>query len=67
MTIGNYNITADDLEASGMLDALGLTVIRPANTEVTRTMGNGSLIDYAPVTTRSVAEVESVEAVTTVP
>ena len=67
IAIGDYNIPAGDLEASGMLEALGLTVIRPANTDVICPRGKGSLIGYALVTTRFAAAIDSVYTVKVLP
>ena len=67
IAFGDLNINVDDLEALGMLDALGLSVARPANCDVASTMGKGSLIDYALVTTRFAAAIDSFEAVKTAP
>ena len=44
---GDWNITADELEASGILDGLGLEIVRPTNSDVTCTAGkHGPMIDY---------------------
>ena len=58
---GDFSTRAEDLEASGMLEPLGLTLIRPEGTDATCTSGKGLLIDYALVTTRFAASVETIE------
>ncbi len=57
---GDFNITADAMEASGILEAIGMTLIRPSNATVTCHMGKGSLIDYALITTKYLPMVLSV-------
>ena len=48
---GDWNISADTLEASGILEGLGLEIVRPTNGEFTCTSGKeGSLIDYLIIT-----------------
>lgn len=42
----DFNILAETLRASGMLEALGLEIIIPANGEGTCLAGKGSVIDY---------------------
>ena len=56
---------AEVFEASGLLEALGLTLIRPRNTNVVCAMCKGSTIDYALVTSTFAATVKEVEAVKT--
>ena len=65
--MGDFNISVDGLEASGMLEPLGLTLIRQEGTDITCALGKGSLIDDALVATRFAAGVTKVEAVETVP
>ena len=67
IAMGDFNITADELEGLGILDAMGLTLIRSSGGQNTCTSGKGSLIDYALVTTNSVAAIVSVETVRVVP
>ena len=47
---GDVTIDADELEASGILDALGLEIVRPSNPSYACTLGRGSLIDYLEYT-----------------
>ena len=48
---GDWNITADELEASGILEGLGLELVRPSNGDVTCTASKkGTLIDYVIIT-----------------
>ena len=66
IAMGDYNIRADELEASGILKALGLTLIRADNTDITCTSGKGSCIDYALVTsgfTDAIVDLKAVKAV----
>ena len=51
IAMGDYNIKADELEASGILRALGLTLVKAENIVKTCTSGKGSCIDDALVTT----------------
>jgi len=67
IAVGDTNVTAEALEASGLLEEAGLTLIRPNNVNMTCTSGKGSMIDYALVTTSFAAAIVSVEAVTEVP
>ena len=64
---GDFNIAADELEASGLLDALGLTLVRPEGVDITCTSGKGAMLDYVLVTTRFATAVVSVKAVQSVP
>ena len=43
---GDFNIPAEVLRSSGILEALGLEIITPARGSHTRTAGKGSVIDY---------------------
>ena len=48
---GDCNITADELEASGILEGLGLELVRPSNGDVACTASKrGALIDYVIIT-----------------
>ena len=67
VAIGDFNIKAEELEASGLLRALGLSLIRPENSKITCTSGKGSCIDYALVTTGYVDAIISMKAVKAVP
>lgn len=67
IAMGNYNIKAEELEASGILRALGLTLVEAENTDKTCTSGKGSCIDYALVTTRFVDAIVDMKAVKAVP
>ena len=42
----DFNIPAEILRASGILEGLGLELIIPSNDEATRLAGKGSVIDY---------------------
>ena len=47
MASGDWNITAAEVEAFGILDGLGLEIVVPANSSYTRTAGKeGSLVGY---------------------
>ena len=43
---GDFNIPAEVLRSSGMLEALGLEIVTPAEGSHTCTAGKGSTIDY---------------------
>ena len=65
--MGDFNIPAETLEGSGILDAMNLTLIRVGDGMNTCSMGSGSQIDYALVTSAFVPAIVSVNAVRTVP
>ena len=65
--MGDFNIKAEELEVSGLLRSLGLTLIRPENSKNTCTSGKGLCVDYALVTTGYVETVISVKVVKAVP
>ena len=67
IAMGDFNIKAEELEASGILRALGLTRVKAENTDKTCTSGKGSCIDYALVTTGSVEAIVDLKAVKAVP
>ena len=67
IAMGEFNIKPEMLEASGLLEALGLTLIRPDNVSITCTSGEGAMLDYALVTTSFVNAIVSLKADTTVP
>ena len=50
IAIGDFNMKPEVLEASGMLDAMGLTLIRPDNANATCASGAGAMLDYALAT-----------------
>ena len=52
IAMGDYTIKAEELEASGILKALGLTLIKADNASKTCASGKGSCIDYALVTSK---------------
>lgn len=56
---GDWNITAQDLDRSGILDGLGLSIIWPEGSPVSCSAGKGSLIDYAVITTAFLPIVQS--------
>ena len=65
---GDWNITADDLEASGVLEGLGLEIVRPTNGEHTCTASKkGTLIDYVIITQGFRSFIGSCEVVREVP
>ena len=65
---GDWNITADDLEASGVLEGLGLEIVRPTNGEYTCTASKkGTLIDYVVITQGFRSFIGSCEVVREVP
>ena len=64
---GDYNIPADVLGGSGILGAMGLTLIRPEGNMNTCSSGGGLFIDYVLVTSRFAPAIVSVEAVRDVP
>ena len=47
---GDFNIPADVLRDNGMLEALGLEIVIPADGQTTCTAGKGSTIDYVVCT-----------------
>ena len=66
IAMGDYDIRAEELEASGILKALGLTRVRADNSDTTCTSGQGSCIDYALVTsgfTETIVDMKAVKAV----
>ena len=63
----DFNITAEELEDSGLLRALGLTLVRLEISESTRTNGKCSCIDYALVTATFNDAIAGAEAVKTLP
>ena len=67
IAMGDYNIKANELEASGILRSLGLTLVKAENTDKTCTSGKGSCIDYALVTTGFGEAIVDLKAVKTVP
>ena len=67
IAMGDFNIRAEVLESSGILDALHLTLIRAGDGLNTCSMGSGSHIDYALVTTAFVPAIVSINAVRSVP
>ena len=67
IAMGDYNIKPEILEASGLLEAYGLTIVKPDNVDITCTCGEGSMIDYALVTTNFLGAIVSLKADTTVP
>lgn len=47
LAFGDWNLTPEALEASGILDGLGLKIVTPTNSSTTCTAARqGSLIDY---------------------
>ena len=65
---GDWNITAAELNDSGILDGLGLDIVLPSNSTYTCTAGStGSLIDYVVCTKGCKAMVASCEVVREVP
>ena len=62
---GDYNVTPQELQKAGILDALHLTIVAPdtktCNTE------NGRIIDYVLVTKQFASLIKKVELVTLVP
>ena len=67
MIWGDYNIRAEELEASGILKALGLTLVKADNSSTTCTSGKGSCIDYALVTSGFTEAIVDMKAVKVVP
>ena len=67
IAMGDFNITANELETSGVLRSLGLTLIRADNTDITCTAGKGSCIDYALVTSNYTEAIVSLKADKRVP
>lgn len=67
IAMGDHNMKAEELEASGILKAMGLTLIKADNTDMTCTSGNGSCIDYALVTSGFVDAIVDLKAVKAVP
>ena len=65
--MGDFNIKAEELEASGILRSLGLTLVKTENTDTTCTSGKGSRIDYAPVTIGFVEAIVDLKALKAVP
>ena len=63
IAMGDYNIKAEELVASGILTALGGTLVKADNTDTTCTSGNGSCIDYAVVTSGFVDAIVDMKAV----
>ncbi len=57
---GDFNISAQAMEESGILSALGMVLVRPGNAEVTCHLGKGSLIDYVLITARFLPLITSV-------
>ena len=49
------------------MEALGLTLIRPDNVDITCTSGEGAMLDYALVTTSFVSAIVILKADNTVP
>ena len=64
---GDFNIPAETLRASGLLEALGLDIIVPADAQHTCTAGKGSTIDYVVCTKGWGQLVHSCEVVRNVP
>ena len=64
---GDFNIPAEVLRGSGILEALGLEIIIPANGESTCLSGKGSVIDYIVCTKGWGHFVQSCEVVRSVP
>lgn len=65
IAMGDFNMKAEELEASGILRSLGLTLIRLENSTNTCTCGRGSCIDYALVTlgyTDAIVDIKAVKA-----
>ena len=51
LAFGDWNLTPEELEASGVLEGLGLEIVTPTNSTISCTAGRqGSLIDYVIVT-----------------
>ena len=67
IAMGDYSINADELEASGILRAFGLTLVKAENTEKTCTSGKGSCIDYALVTSGFTEAIVDMKAEKVVP
>ena len=67
IAMGDYNIRPEILEASGLLEAYGLTLVKPDNVDITCTSGDGAILDYALVTTNFLGAIVSLKADTTVP
>ena len=67
IAMGDFNIRAEELEASGILKALGLTLIKADNESKTCTSGKGSCIDYALVTSGFTEAIVDMKAEKVVP
>ena len=67
IAMGDYNIRAEELEASGTLKALGLTLVKADNSSMTCTSGKGSCIDSALVTSGFTEAIVDMKAVKVVP
>ena len=64
---GDFNVPAEALRASGILEGLGLEIIAPSNGEATCLAGKGSVIDYVVGTKGFKDLVFSCEVVRSVP
>ena len=67
LAFGDWNITPDELEASGILEGFGLDIVIPTNSDITCTAGQGSMIDYLIVTKGYSSPVRSCEVVREAP
>ena len=67
IAMGDYNIKAEELEASGILKSLGLALIKADNASKTCTSGKGSCIDYALVTSKFTEAIVDLKAEKVVP
>ena len=67
IAMGDFNVKPEILEASGLLESVGLTLIRSDNVDITCASGEGVMLDYALVTTSFVSAIVSLKADTTVP
>ena len=47
--MGDFNMTPDELQLSGVLQGTGLDIMLPRDTELTCTSGHGRMLDYALV------------------
>lgn len=64
---GDWNITAQDLHRSGILDGLGLSIIWPESSPISCIAGKGSLIDYSVIATAFLPIVQSCRIVPCLP
>ena len=64
--MGDFNIKPEVLEASGLLETYGLTLVKPDNVDITCTSGDGAMLDYALVATNFMGAIVSPKADTTI-